>query len=45
MKMNNKYVKTFIAMLYNVLLAPYLCDQLSFIIVLMQLGNTLIFHK
>ena len=37
--------ETFIAMLYNVLLAPDLCDRLFFIITLMNTGHTCLFHK
>ena len=37
--------KTFIATLYNVLLAPDLCDRLFPIITLMNAGHTCIFHK
>ena len=37
--------KTFITTLYNVLLAPDLCDRLFSIIVLMNAGHTCIFHK
>ena len=37
--------KTFIATLYNVLLAPDLRDRLFSIITLMNAGNTCIFHK
>ena len=33
-------VKHFIATLYNVLLAPDLCDRLFYIIMLMNLGHT-----
>ena len=36
---------TLIATLYNVLLAPDLCDRLFSIITLMNAGNTCIFHK
>ena len=35
----------FIATLYNVLLAPYLCDRLFSIIMLMNAGHTFLFHK
>ena len=35
----------FIATLYNVLLAPDLCDRLFAIIALMNAGYTCIFHK
>ena len=41
----NNNGKTFIATLYNVLLAPDLCGRLFSIITLMNLGNTCIFHK
>ena len=37
--------KTFVATLYNVLLAPELCDRLFSIIKLMNAGNTFLFHK
>ena len=37
--------KKFIATLYNVLLAPDLCDRLFSIITLMNVGYTCIFHK
>ena len=37
--------KTFIATLYNVLLASDLCDRLFFIVTLMNSGHTCIFHK
>ena len=37
--------KTFVATLYNVLLAPDLCDRLLSIITLMNAGHTCIFHK
>ena len=37
--------KTFIATLYNVLLAPDLCDGLFSIIMLMNAGHTCLFHK
>ena len=36
---------TFVATLYNVLLAPYLCDRLFSIIMLMNDGHTCLFHK
>ena len=36
---------TFIATLYNVLLAPELCYRLFSIITLMNAGHTCIFHK
>ena len=38
-------LKTFITTLYNVLLAPYLCNRLFSIITLMNAGHTCIFHK
>ena len=41
---NNKR-KTFISTLYNVLLAPDLCDGLFSIITLMNAGHTCLFHK
>ena len=37
--------KTFIATLYNVLLAPDLCDRLFSMITLMNAGHTCLFHK
>ena len=37
--------KTFIATLYNVLLAPNLCDRLFSIINLMNAGHIFLFHK
>ena len=37
--------KSFIATLYNVLLAPDLCDRLFSIITLINVGHTCIFHK
>ena len=37
--------KTFITTLYNVLLAPDLCDRLFSIITLMNSGQTCLFHK
>ena len=37
--------KTFIATLYNVLLAPDLCDRLFSIITLINAGHHCIFHK
>ena len=37
--------KTFVANLYNVLLAPDLCDRLFSIITLMNDGHTCLFHK
>ena len=37
--------ETFIATLYNVLLAPDLCDRLFSIITLMNAGHTFLFHK
>ena len=37
--------KTFIATLYNVILAPDLCNRLFSIIILMNVGHTCIFHK
>ena len=37
--------ETFIATLYNVLLAPDLCDRLFSIITLMNSGHTCLFHK
>ena len=37
--------KKFVATLYNVLLAPDLCDRLFSIITLMNAGHTCLFHK
>ena len=37
--------ETFVATLYNVLLAPDLCDRLFSIITLMNAGHTCLFHK
>ena len=37
--------KIFIATLYNVLLAPDLCNRLLSIIMLMNSGHTCLFHK
>ena len=37
--------KSFIATLYNVLLAPNLCDRLSSIITLIIAGHACLFHK
>ena len=37
--------KKFVAALYNVLLAPDLCDRLFLIITLMNEGHMCIFHK
>ena len=36
---------TFIATLHDVILAPYLCDRLFSIILLMNLGHTCLFQK
>ena len=44
-KMCDDNVNPFIATLHNVLLAPYLCDGLFLIILLMNSGNTCPFHK
>ena len=43
--MCNDNEKKFVATLYNVLLAPDLCDRLFSIITLMNAGNTCLFHK
>ena len=43
--MHNDNGKTLIATLYNVLLAPELCDILFSIIMLMNAGHTCIFHR
>ena len=45
MQMCDNNIKPFIATLYNVLLAPDLCDRLFSIITLMSSGHTYIFHK
>ena len=37
--------KTFVATLYNVLLAPDLCDRLFSIVALMNAGRTYLFRK
>ena len=37
--------ETFIATLYNALLAPDWCDRVSSIITLMNAGNTCLLHK
>ena len=44
-KMCDDNRKTFIATLYNVLLAPDLCDRLFSIITLMNAVHTCLFHK
>ena len=44
-KMCDDNGKTFIATLYNVLLAPDLCDRLFSIIMLMNAVHTCLFHK
>ena len=44
-QMCNDNRKTFNATLYNVLLAPDLCDRLFSIITLMNAGHTCLFHK
>ena len=44
-KMYDDNGKTFIATLYNVLLAPDLCDRLFSIITLMNAKHTCLFHK
>ena len=43
MRNNNRY--TFIATLYNVILAPDLCDRLFSIIKILNLVHTCLFHK
>ena len=43
--MYNNKVDPFIATLHNVLLAPDLCDRFFFVITLMNLGHTCLFHK
>ena len=43
--MCNDNKNTFFATLYNVLLAPDLCDRLFSIITLMNAGHTCLFHK
>ena len=45
MKMCDDNGKPFIATLYNVLLAPDLCDRLFSIVTLMNSGHTCLFHK
>ena len=44
-QMCNDNKKKFITTLYNVLLAPDLCDRLFSIITLMNAGHTCLFHK
>ena len=44
-KMHDYNGKTFIATLYNLLLAPEFCNQLFSIIILMNLGHTCLFYK
>ena len=44
-KMFDDNRKTLVATLYNVLLAPGLCDIFFFIITLMNAGHTCLFHK
>ena len=44
-KMGDNNGNILIVTLYNVLLAPYLCDRLFSIITLMNLGHTCLFHK
>ena len=44
-KMCNNNRDPFIATLHNVLLAPYLCDRLFFIITIMNSGHNCLFHK
>ena len=44
-KMFDDNRKTFVATLYNVLLAPYLCDRQFSIIILMNAGHTCLYHK
>ena len=44
-KMCDDNRNTFIATLYNVLLAPDLCDRVFSIITLMNAGHTCLFHK
>ena len=44
-KMCDDNGKKFVATLYNVLLAPDLCDRLFSIITLMNAGHTCLFHK
>ena len=43
--MCNDNGKKFIATLYNVLLAPNLCNKLFSIVTLMNAGHTCLFHK
>ena len=44
-KMCDDNGKTFIATLYNVLLAPDLCDRLFSIVTLINAGHNCLFHK
>ena len=44
-QMFNNNGEKFVATLYNVLLAPDLCDRLFSIISLMNAGHTCLFHK
>ena len=44
-KMCDDNIKNFIVTLYNILLAPDLCDSLFSIIALMNAGNTCLFNK
>ena len=44
-KMCNYNGDTFLATLHHVILALYLCDGLFYIIMLMNLGHTCLFHK
>ena len=44
-KMCDNNGNTFVAKLFNVLLAPDFCDRLFSIIKLMNAGNTCLFHK
>ena len=44
-QMCNNNGKTFIATLYNVLIAPDLCDRLFSIITLINAGHTCLIHK
>ena len=45
MKIFDDNRNTFVATLYNVLMAPELCDRLFSMITLMNSGHTCLFHK
>ena len=44
-KIRNDNGKPFIDKWYNILFVPYLCDEIFFIIKLINLGHTCLFHK